>query len=56
MNSADSRTVAFRVGMKEWEALRQKAENEDLSVGAFAKKAVLASVGVSAKVRRSRSA
>lgn len=56
MNSGDSRTVAFRVAAKEWEVLRQTAENEDLSVGAYAKKAVLASVGVNAKVRRSRSA
>lgn len=55
MNRADSRTVAFRVGVKEWETLRQTAENEDLSVGAYAKKVILSSVGVSAKVRRNRS-
>ena len=56
MNSADSRTVAFRVDVKEWNALQLAAEKEGLSVGAYAKKAVLASIGVNSKVRRSRSA
>ncbi len=56
MNKAESRTVAFRVGVQEWEALHLAADKEGLSVGAYAKKAILDSVGVSAKIRRSRSA